>query len=128
MIWMPDIIKITARNLRKNMTPAEIELWKYIRKWKILNKQIQKQKPIFVYEEDSWLPRYIIADFYCADKKLIIELDWSIHEIEEVLILDRYKEKLLKNAWYSVVRFRNEEIFGDIDSVLERIKEKLENN
>jgi hypothetical protein len=29
---MPDIIKITARNLRKNMTPPEIELWEYIRK------------------------------------------------------------------------------------------------
>ncbi|MFC1798121.1 DUF559 domain-containing protein [Patescibacteria group bacterium] len=50
---MPEIIKITARNLRKNMTPAEIELWEYIRKGKILNKQFQKQKPIFVYEENS---------------------------------------------------------------------------
>ena len=128
MIWMPDIIKITARNLRKNMTPPEIELWEYIRKWKILNKQFQKQKPIFVYEESSWLPRYIIADFYCPENKLIIELDWSIHEVEEVLILDKYKEELLREAWYCVVRFGNEEVFGNIEKVLDRIREKLENH
>jgi very-short-patch-repair endonuclease len=128
MIWMPEIIKITARKLRKNMTLAEIKLWDYIRKWKILNKQFQKQKPIFVYEENSWLPRYIIADFYCPENKLIIELDWSIHEVEEVLILDKFKEELLINDWYNVVRFKNEEIFGNIEKVLEEIRKGLENN
>ena len=127
MIGIPEIIKITARNLRKHMTLAEIHLWEYIRKWKILNKQFQKQKPIFVYEENSWLPRYIIADFYCPEKKLIIELDWSIHEVQEVLILDNYKEELLKNAWYKVVRFRNEEVFEYIEGVLEIVRKELEN-
>ena len=126
MIWMPDIIKIAARNLRKNMTPAEIKLWEYIRKLKILNKQFQKQKPIFIYEENSWLPRYIIADFYCAESKLIIELDGSIHDIKEILVLDKYKEKLLINLWYKIIRFRNEEIFENIDWVVEKIKNKLE--
>jgi len=126
MIWMPEIIKVTARNLRKNMTLTENHLWEYIRKWKVLNRQFQKQKPIFVYEENSWLPRYIIADFYCPENKLIIELDWNVHEVQEVLVLDKYKEKILKKAWYNVIRFRNEEVFGDIKWVLEKIKKELQ--
>ncbi len=122
---MPEIIKINARNLRKNMTEAEKRLWEYIKRWKILWKQFQKQKPIFVYEENVWFPRYIIADFYCSEHKLIIELDWSIHEIQEVLLLDNHKEKLLKKKWYNVIRFKNEDVFGNIDFILNEIKMKL---
>jgi len=45
----PDIIKQAARDLRKNMTPAEKFLWEKIRRWNIQGKQFQKQKPIFLY-------------------------------------------------------------------------------
>jgi len=55
----PDIIKQAARDLRKNMTPAEKFLWEKIRRWNIQGKQFQKQKPIFLYEESPWFPRYI---------------------------------------------------------------------
>ncbi len=123
---MPEIIKINARNLRKNMTEAEKKLWKYIRRWQILKKQFLKQKPVMVYKENSWMPRYIIADFYCPENKLIIELDWSIHNLKEVLLLDKYKQNLLENIWYKVIRFQNKEIFENIDLVLEKIKVELE--
>ena len=122
---MPEIIKEIARKLRKNMTKSEITLWENIRRWNLLWKQFQKQKPIYVYTEDSWLARYIISDFYCSENKLIIELDWSIHNIDEVYLLDKFKENLLLNKWYKVIRFRNEEVFNDIDYVLEEIKKKL---
>ena len=122
---MPGIIKETARKLRKNMTKSEKVLWENIRRWNILWKQFQKQKPIYVYTENSWLARYIISDFYCAESKLIIELDWNIHDLKEVLELDNYKEKLLTNIWYKVIRFKNEEIFNNIDKVLEKIKIEL---
>jgi very-short-patch-repair endonuclease len=104
--------------LRKNMTLAEKILWEEIRRWKIQWKQFQKQKPIFIYEENSWLPRYIIADFVCLEDKLIIELDGSIHNIPEVLRLDEYKEALLENLWFTVLRFRNEEVFNNLEEVL----------
>jgi len=118
---IPDIIKQAARDLRKNMTPAEKALWEKIRRWSILGKQFQKQKPIFVYEEDSWFPRYIIADFICLEHKIIIEVDGSIHDIPEVLLLDRHKEKLLENRWYRVLRFTNKRILNDTKNVLDEI-------
>jgi very-short-patch-repair endonuclease len=122
---MPEIIKEIARKLRKNMTKSEKVLWENIRRWNLLWKQFQKQKPIYVYTENSWLARYIISDFYCAEQKLIIELDWNIHDLEEVYLLDKFKENLLINKWYKVIRFRNEEVFENLDLVLERIKKEL---
>jgi len=60
---VPEIIKESARNLRKNMTDSEKILWENIRRWKIAWKIFLKQKPIFVYKEYNWFKRYIIVDF-----------------------------------------------------------------
>ena len=118
---IPEIIKLTARKLRNNMTKSEVILWNFIQK-EVLDVKFLRQKPIFVYTENSWLDRFIIADFYCHSKKLIIEVDWSIHDIPEILELDIYKEKLLKNIWYNVIRIKNDEVFEDINKVIEKIK------
>ena len=121
---IPEIIKLTARKLRNNMTWAEKVLWIYINK-KILNVKFLRQKPIFVYTENSWLNRFIISDFYCHSKKLIIEVDWNIHDNPEILKLDLHKEELLKNIWYNIIRIKNDDIFENIDNVIEKIKLKL---
>ncbi len=118
---IPDIIQWAARNLRKNMTKAEIELWSHI-KDKQIWVRFMRQKPIFVYTEDNGHNRFVIADFYCSGKNLIIELDGSIHDIMEVLLLDKEKEELLKHKWLRVIRFQNKEIFNDINKVLQRIQ------
>ena len=118
---IPDIIKISAQNLRNNSTKAEIYLWNYIKNNKLWVKFL-RQKPIYVFTEDTLLDRFIIADFYSFDKKLIIELDWSIHNLKEVYELDKIKEELLKNLWYKVLRIKNEDVFNDINWVLERIR------
>jgi very-short-patch-repair endonuclease len=115
------VIKETARELRKGMTPAEKLLWEDIRRWKICWKQFQRQKPISVQEEDSWLKRYVIPDFICLENKLIIELDWSIHNLPEVEALDEEKEILLKNLWYKILRFKNKDVFENKNKVLEKI-------
>jgi very-short-patch-repair endonuclease len=81
-----------------------------------------RQKPIYVYTEESWLDRFIIADFYSATQKLILEIDWEIHNQKDVYQLDQVKEKLLQNLWYKVLRIKNEEIFWNIKWVLEKIK------
>ena len=117
----PDIIIEISRKLRKNMTLSEKKLWGKIRKKQILWKVFYKQKPIFVYKEDFWLNRYVIPDFICTTDKIIIELDWNIHNLKEVYELDKYKENLLQNLWYKVLRFKNDEIFNDIKNVLEVI-------
>ncbi len=118
---VPDIIKQAARDLRKNMTPAEQHLWEYIKSWKLEWKNFLKQKPIFMFEEDSWFPRYVIADFICLEYKLVIEIDGNIHNTPEVLELDIFKQEMLFEKWYTILRFRNEEVLHNIDKVLSKI-------
>ena len=121
---IPDIIKEAARILRKKQTKAEFCLWKSIHN-DVLWYRILRQKPIYVYTENSWLDRYIIADFYIAEKKIVIEIDGAIHNLPEVLELDIHKELLLNNRWIKVLRFKNENIFNNIETVIQRIKLEL---
>jgi len=119
----PEIIKETSRKLRQNMTEAEKLLWDKIRSKKLWIK-FYRQRPVMVMTESSMFNRYVIPDFYSPDNKIIIEIDWSIHDIEEIYLLDLEKEKLLINKWYKVIRFRNEEVFENLDWVLNEIREK----
>ena len=121
---IPDIIKEASKNLRNSMTKSEVILWQYIKSWKLWVKFL-RQKPIYVFSENNWLDRFLIPDFYCYEKKLIIEIDWSIHNLEEILNLDIEKEKLLNNLWYRVIRIKNEEINNNIKTVLLKIKQYI---
>jgi len=120
----PEIIKSAARELRKNMTKAERILWNQLRYDKLWVR-FYRQKPVYVYTENSWLDRFIIADFYSDELKLVIELDWWIHWEKEVLELDREKETLLAEKWIKVIRFKNEEIYENIWEILVKIKENF---
>ncbi len=116
----PDIIKETARKLRNNMTESEVILWSSIKGWNLWIKFL-RQKPMYVFTEDSWLDRFIIPDFYSFENKLIIEVDWNIHNLKDVYELDKYKETLLLSMWYTILRFTNEEIKNDLPNVLLKI-------
>ncbi len=120
MRHIPDIIQNAARNLRNNMTPAEIHLWWYI-KDKNIEQRFMRQKPLYVYTEDSWLDRFIIADFYCHNKKLVIELDGSVHLNPDIQELDKHKEFLLKQHGITVIRFSNHQIFWNIEDIMNQI-------
>lgn len=121
---MDNYLKEVARDLRKNMTPSEKKLWIYIRKWQLWE-MVLRQKVFYVYTEDSWQERFIIPDFYIAKKKLIIEVDWWIHKLSQVLKLDKIKEKLILQRWFQIIRFTNEEIQTDIKKVILTIKNTL---
>lgn len=121
---IPDIIKSVASELRNNMTSSEIILWNHIKNWELWVKFL-RQKPVFVFTENNWLDRYIIPDFYCFEQKIIIEVDWSIHDLNGVYDLDRYKEELLLNMWFEIIRFTNSEIKNDIINVIKLLKEKI---
>jgi very-short-patch-repair endonuclease len=107
--------------LRKNMTDSEVILWSFIKWWKIWAK-FQRQKPIYVYTDNNWLDRYIIPDFYCYEKKIILEIDWSVHNLKEVYELDLYKEKLLTKMWFVTIRIKNEDIKNNINNIIKLIK------
>ncbi len=62
-----------------------------------------------------------IPDFYCFERKVIIEVDGNIHNLDEIYSLDLYKEELLKKLWFKILRITNNEIKLDIKKVLIKI-------
>ncbi len=64
-------------------------------------------------------------DFYCHKYKLVIEVDGSIHEIEEVKIRDKEREIELKNYNLNIIRFTNKEVSRNLHSVLNKIQQYL---
>ena len=116
------IIKF-SRELRKNQTPAEKILWSRIRNRKLNGNKFLRQHPI-PYLGYNNKPNYFIADFYCDDKKLIIELDGRIHEFQEEY--DQNREAILADLGLLVIRFKNEEL-DDIENILRFINKILIN-
>ena len=110
-------IRNTARELRKNQTPEESKLWFYLRNRKLLGKKFLRQHPIVIREGTK--PEFYVVDFFCAEKKLIIELDGKIHDFQQEY--DKDRTDLLSELGFQVIRFKNEEL-EDIKSVLERIR------
>jgi len=120
MKQIPKSIREIARNLRNNMTSAEVKLWSRIKNEQ-LGVKFLRQKPLYVFTEDKGLERYIIPDFYCSQLQLIIEADGWVHDNMEVLELDREKEKILDAQWIHIIRIKNEEILKDTDSCIEKL-------
>ena len=118
--YIPETIKNAARDLRKNMTESEKTIWEEL-KIKKLGYKFERQKPIYLYTENSWLDRYIIPDFICIELKIIIEIDWNIHDIKEINELDWEKEKLLIKKWFKVLRLLNSNIRKDLNNSIQKI-------
>lgn len=106
-----------ANQLRKNMTKAEACLWKYVlRASKLKGYPFRRQRPVLNY----------IADFMCKPLMLIIEVDGSIHELEEVMQKDNVRQKALEEAGFTVLRFTNEEVLTNIIWVQNFLEEWIE--
>ena len=101
-----------ARELRRDMTPAEKLLWQELRANK-LGVHFRRQQVIAGF----------IVDFYCHKVALVIEVDGDIHDLQKEG--DAKRDKALSELGLKIVRFRNEEILKDLTIVLGRIKEKL---
>ncbi|WP_417601808.1 endonuclease domain-containing protein [Owenweeksia hongkongensis] len=103
-----------ARMLRQEFTEAEDKLWQKVR-GRRLGVKFRRQHPIDKF----------IVDFYCFDKKLIIEVDGGIHLTPEVKENDKQRQTLIESLGYRFLRFTNNEVMNDIDLVLERIKVEI---
>ena len=108
-------LKERARQLRNHSTRSEIRLWLYLKGKKVMGYDFHRQKPIGNY----------IADFYCPKLQLVIEVDGYTHDFEEVIKKDRKKQDYLENLGITVLRFKDEEVIEDIDSVLNKIKQYI---
>ena len=103
-----------AKNNRRYMTPAESALWEGLRN-KNLGVKFRRQHPVNAY----------IPDFVCLEKLLVVEVDGGYHFVGNQQVSDEERTRYLEQNGFEVIRFTNEEVLGDIDGVLERIKEVL---
>ncbi|MFN8266246.1 MAG: DUF559 domain-containing protein [Chitinophagaceae bacterium] len=103
-------LKKFARQLRKQMTKAEVVLWQEIRK-KELGVQFHRQVPLTNY----------IVDFYCHEILLAIEVDGITHLHEGALEKDQKKEENLNKYGVLVIRFNDEDILNRKSEVLNYI-------
>ncbi len=97
----------TCRRLRRNQTDSEKELWFRIKNRKIKGLKFLRQHP-FIYQNNQLGLSYFIADFYCAEKKTIIELDGNIHINQKEY--DQRRDTILNEMSIKVVRFKNDDI------------------
>jgi len=116
----PDL-KATVRELRKNQTKAEYIFWTYVRNRKIKNRKFIRQFAIIFEFENK--KRFFIADFYCHQLKLIIEIDGTIHDNQKEY--DSLITYILNNLGYKIIRFRNEDILNDINKVIKELESYL---
>lgn len=110
--------KTFARRLRKNQTHAESVLWKLLRNRQFHGRKFLRQHPIFTDPTNHDV--FYIADFYCHEASLVIELDGPIHEFQ--CAYDRKRTEVLNLMRLRVLRFKNEEVEENLPAVLEEIR------
>ena len=109
-------LKELARQLRNNSTQNEIRLWRYLKGKQMMGYDFHRQKPLLNY----------IADFFCHELMLVIELDGYTHNFEEVVEKDERKQKELEALGLTVLRFADIELMHDINNVLRTIEGYIE--
>jgi very-short-patch-repair endonuclease len=101
------------RELRGRATDAERLLWRLLRSRQFLGLKFRRQHPVGPY----------IVDFYCAVRKLVVELDGGQHFTIEGQAYDRRRTEYLAMRGIRVLRFTNSELFENTDGVLEIIRQ-----
>ena len=112
------IAKVVCRGLRNNPTETEKIFWEAVRNKRFEGKKFYRQHPFFYDLTGS--ETFFIADFYCYEEKLIIELDGIYHQYR--LKQDEERTKILNLLGVRVIRFTNDEIIEDLNTVLNKIK------
>ncbi|MEP7165377.1 MAG: endonuclease domain-containing protein [Ferruginibacter sp.] len=109
-----NIIFERAKKLRNNVTNEEMILWGML-KDKFPTLKFRRQHPVSNY----------IADLYCHSQKLIIEIDGSIHDLEEVRQADEQRQKNLQDPGINVIRFTNKEVRNNLEQVIQIIEKSI---
>ena len=112
----PFLLFKNAKQVRKKMTFVEGVIWMHLKKG-ISGYKFRRQHPIGSY----------IADFFCHKAKLIVEVDGSIHNSDEIKKNDFTKQSDLEKLGYTTLRFTNDEVSKQIETVLNKISEFVNN-
>ena len=105
----------TARTLRRDSTPTEILLWQHLRACK-RGTPFRRQHPMGPF----------ILDFYAPEVRLAIELDGSIHNLEQQQEYDHFREEMIERHEIDFLRVTNREVRENIHGVLSVISRRVE--
>lgn len=108
-------VRDRARELRKQMTQEEVILWDLLRGRKFKGLKFRRQHPLYTHYNRQNEKHYYYADFYCAELRLVIEIDGPIHTTR--IDYDRIRDARMLEARYRVIRIPTS-MFDDIKSVL----------
>ena len=106
---IPAILRL-ARDHRHPLTPAEAKIWARVRN-RGLGFKIRRQHPIWRF----------IADFYCAEAKLVIEIDGDSHAEPDQEEYDNARTVWLEDRGYKVIRFTNHDAHKNLDNLLNEL-------
>ncbi len=116
-----EVAKVVCRDLRKNSTNAEKLFWQAVRNKKFEKRKFLRQHPFF--HDVTGKETFFVADFYCHEEKLIIELDGKYHKYR--LKEDEKRTEILTYLGVRVIRFGNEDVKKDLNNVLRKIKDSF---
>ncbi|HEY8098132.1 MAG TPA: class I tRNA ligase family protein, partial [Methylobacter sp.] len=114
---VPTALIELARKLRKDQTDSESLLWQLLRNHQLENAKFRRQHPVAVSDHK------FILDFYCEEAELAVELDGGQHAEQHAKDMER--DRLLAANGVRVMRFWNNEVLTQTESVLEVIAQGL---
>jgi very-short-patch-repair endonuclease len=105
----PPLVRQRAKELRWPQTPAEAALWERLQNKQLYGLKFRRQHPL----------HHFILDFYCHAHHLVIEVDGGIHQQQQDY--DAARTEWLTQRGFKVIRFSNEEVLHDLETVLQKI-------
>ncbi len=104
-----------ARELRKKQTPAEEVMWELLRNRQLMGLKFRRQHQIGEY----------VADFYCDEHKLVLELDGDVHAAPAQTKKDKTRDAYMAALGLNVIRIQNADFLADPKATLEKITSLL---
>ncbi len=109
--------------MRRKATPSERIFWEQVGSRRFLGLKFYRQYQFFV--DVNGRETFYVADFYCHEKRIAVELDGLIHLRQKEQ--DALREDLVRDKGIQVKRFKNEEVEADIQQVMNQLKDFIQN-
>jgi very-short-patch-repair endonuclease len=113
--WVPQEQTGFARRLRRDMTAAEVILWRALRSSRLGGAKFRRQAPVGPY----------VADFLCHEARLIVELDGAPHEDPEQQAHDKQRDAWFRDQGFRVLRFPNDLAIAGTEILVRQIEAEL---
>lgn len=105
-----------CRQFRRHPTPTEEIVWKRVRNRQLCGLKFRRQHPIGRY----------IADFYCHEQRLLIEVDGGVHMKKDQQLYDAARQEDIEAQGYRILRITTKEVEQDLSGVLRKIIDTLQ--